>query len=59
MIATVGPWVLIVVVAIAAFLLNPGITGLGYALVVVVGGCTIYLFRVLYLNEVDRQNRGE
>lgn len=59
MIATVGPWVLIAVVAISAFLLNPGITGLGYALVVVVGGCTIFLFRVLYLNEVDRQNRGE
>ncbi|MEA2154408.1 MAG: hypothetical protein QOE11_548 [Solirubrobacteraceae bacterium] len=59
MISTIGPWILIVIVAIAAFALNPGITGLGYALLVIVGGCTVWLFRVLYLNELDRNDRGE
>jgi hypothetical protein len=54
-----GPYVLVGLVAIAAFVLNPTITGLAYALIVIVGACTVWLLRVLYLNEVERQRRGE
>jgi hypothetical protein len=54
-----GPYVLVGLVAIAAFVLNPSITGLAYALIVIVGACTVWLLRVLYLNEVERQRRGE
>ena len=50
--------VVVGIVAILAFALNPSITGIGYALVVIVGACTIWLLRQLYLNEVDRHNRG-
>ena len=59
MMAQYGPLVLVGVVAILAFVLNPSITGIGYALVVIVGACTVWLLRVLYLNEVERQRRGE
>ena len=54
-----GPYVLVGLVAILAFVMNPSITGLAYALIVIVGACTVWLLRVLYLNEVERQRRGE
>ena len=47
------------IVAIMAFALNPSITGIAYALIVIVGACTLWLLRVLYLNEVERQRREE
>jgi hypothetical protein len=53
------PYVVIGIVAILAFLLNPTITGVAYALIVIVGACTVWLLRVLYLNEVERQRREE
>jgi|1186.fasta_scaffold919441_2 hypothetical protein len=54
-----GPYALIAIVAILAFALNPSITGVAYALIVIVGACTVWLLRVLYLNEVERQRREE
>jgi hypothetical protein len=51
--------VVIGIVAILAFLLNPTITGVAYALIVIVGACTVWLLRVLYVNEVERQRREE
>ena len=59
MITQYGPYVLVGIVAIAAFALNPSITGVAYALIVIVGACTVWLLRVLYVNEVERQRRGE
>jgi hypothetical protein len=59
MISHYGPYVLVGIVAIAAFALNPSITGIAYSLIVIVGACTVWLLRVLYLNEVERQRRGE
>ena len=59
MIAHYGPYVLVGLVAILAFVMNPTITGLAYSLIVIVGACTVWLLRVLYLNEVERQRRGE
>ena len=59
MIIRYGPYVIVGLVAIAAFVLNPTITGVAYALIVIVGACTVWLLRVLYLNEVERQRRGE
>jgi hypothetical protein len=53
------PYVIIGIVAILAFVLNPSITGIAYALIVIVGACTVWLLRVLYLNEVERQRREE
>jgi ABC-type uncharacterized transport system permease subunit len=54
-----GPYVLVGIVAILAFAMNPSITGIAYSLIVIVGACTIWLLRMLYLNEVERQRRGE
>ena len=59
MILHYGPYVLVGLVAILAFVMNPTITGIAYALIVIVGACTVWLLRVLYLNEVERQRRGE
>jgi hypothetical protein len=59
MIYRYGPYVLIGIVAILAFALNPTITGIAYSLIVIVGACTVWLLRVLYLNEVERQRREE
>jgi uncharacterized protein involved in cysteine biosynthesis len=53
------PYVIIGIVAILAVVLNPSITGIAYALIVIVGACTVWLLRVLYLNEVERQRREE
>jgi hypothetical protein len=39
--------------------MNPTITGIAYSLIVIVGACTVWLLRVLYLNEVERQRREE
>jgi hypothetical protein len=46
----------LVIVAILAVVFNPGFTGVLYALVVIVGGCTVWLLRQLYLAESDRQD---
>jgi hypothetical protein len=59
MIYRYGPYVLIGIVAILAFAMNPTITGIAYSLIVIVGACTVWLLRVLYLNEVERQRREE
>jgi hypothetical protein len=44
--------ILFVIVVIA---LNPTLSGVGYAFLVIVGACSVWLVRVLYLNEVNRQ----
>ena len=54
-----GMYALVAIVAIAAFALNPSLTGIGYALLVVVGAGTVWFLRELYLDEVDRRERGE
>jgi hypothetical protein len=59
MMAEYAMYALVGIVAIVAFALNPGLTGLGYALLVIVGAGTVWVLRTLYLNEVDRQDRGE
>ncbi len=56
MMANIGPAAGVAALAIVAFLLNPSITGVFYALIVVVGACTIYLLRQMYLNELERQD---
>jgi hypothetical protein len=47
---------ILVIVAILAIVFNPGFTGVLYALVVIVGACTIWLLRQLYLAESERQD---
>jgi hypothetical protein len=59
MIANIGPAVGTLILAVVAFLLNPSITGVFYALIVIVGACTIYLLRQMYLDEIDRDDYGE
>lgn len=46
----------LVIVAIIAIAFNPGFTGVLYALIVLVGACTVWLLRQLYLAESDRQD---
>jgi hypothetical protein len=57
--ANVGPAAVVLVLAVVAFLLNPSITGVFYALIVIVGACTIFLLRQMYLDELERDDRGE
>jgi hypothetical protein len=57
--ANVGPALIVVVLAIVAFLLNPSITGVFYALIVIVGACTIFLLRQMYLDELERDDHGD
>jgi hypothetical protein len=59
MMANIGPALGVAVVAIVAFLLNPSITGVFYALIVIVGACTIFLLRQMYLDELERDDHGE
>ena len=47
----------LVVVAIIAIVFNPSIMGIGFALIVIVGACTIWLLRQLYLAESDEDDR--
>jgi len=49
----IGLTILFVIVIIA---LNPSITGVGFSLVVIIGACSIWLVRVLYLNELERRD---
>jgi len=44
------------IVAIIAIVFNPSFTGVLYALVVIVGACTVWLLRQLYLAESDRDD---
>jgi|GEM_PF-4356789 len=46
----------LVIVAIVAIAFNPSFTGVLYALVVIVGACTIWLLRQLYLAESNRDD---
>ena len=48
----------LVIVAILAIVFNPGFTGVLYALVVLVGACTVWLLRQLYLAESERRDDG-
>jgi len=43
----------LLIVAVIAIVFNPSFTGVLYALVVVVGACTVWLLRQLYLAESD------
>jgi hypothetical protein len=47
---------ILVIVAILAVVFNPGFTGVLYALVVIVGACTVWLLRQLYLAESERRD---
>jgi hypothetical protein len=44
------------VVAILAIVLNPSLTGIGFALLVIVGACSVWLLRTLYDNERNRRD---
>ena len=56
MMANIGPALGVAIVAIVAFALYPSFTGVLYALIVIVGACTIFLLRQMYLNELERQD---
>jgi NADH:ubiquinone oxidoreductase subunit 6 (subunit J) len=57
MMANIGPAVGVLVLAIIVFLLNPSLLGVFYALLVIVGACTIFLLRQMYLDELERNDR--
>jgi hypothetical protein len=44
------------IVAVIAIAFNPSFTGVLYALVVVVGACSVWLVRQLYLAESERRD---
>jgi len=45
------------IVAIIAIVFNPSIMGIGFALLVIIGACTVWLLRRLYLAESDEDDR--
>lgn len=47
----------LLVVAVVAIVFNPSIMGIGFALIVIVGACTVWLLRQLYLAESDKDDR--
>jgi len=47
----------LVIVAIIAIVFNPSIMGIGFALLVIIGACTVWLLRRLYLAESDEDDR--
>jgi Flp pilus assembly protein TadB len=47
----------LVVVAVIAIVFNPSIMGVGFALIVIVGACTVWLLRQLYLAESEKDDR--
>lgn len=49
--------VALVVVAVVAIVFNPSLMGVGFALIVIVGACTVWLLRQLYLAESDKDDR--
>jgi hypothetical protein len=46
----------LVVVAIIAIVFNPGFAGIGFALIVIVGACSVWLLRQLYVAASDAQD---
>ena len=44
-------------VAVIAIVFNPSIVGVGFALIVIVGACTVWLLRQLYLAESEKDDR--
>ncbi len=49
--------VALVVVAVVAIVFNPSLVGIGFALIVIIGACTVWLLRQLYLAESDKDDR--
>ena len=47
----------LVIVAVIAIVFNPSIMGIGFALLVIIGACTVWLLRRLYLAESDKDDR--
>ncbi len=47
----------LVIVAVVAIVFNPSVMGVGFALIVIVGACTVWLLRQLYLAESDKDDR--
>ncbi len=47
----------LVIVAVIAIVFNPSIMGIGFALLVIIGACTVWLLRRLYLAESDEDDR--
>ncbi len=47
----------LLVVAVIAIVFNPSLVGIGFALIVIVGACTVWLLRQLYLAESDEDDR--
>ncbi len=46
----------LVIVAIIAIVFNPGLAGVGFALIVIVGACCVWLLRQLYVAESERRD---
>jgi hypothetical protein len=59
MMANIGPAAAVAVLAVVVFALNPSLTGVFYALLVIVGACTIFLLRQMYLDELERDDGEE
>ena len=47
----------LVIVAVIAIVFNPSIMGIGFAIIVIIGACTVWLLRQLYLAESDKDDR--
>ena len=47
----------LVIVAVVAIVFNPSLVGVGFALIVIIGACTVWLLRQLYLAESDEDDR--
>jgi fatty acid desaturase len=47
----------LVIVAVIAIVFNPSIMGIGFAILVIIGACTVWLLRRLYLAESDEDDR--
>jgi Flp pilus assembly protein TadB len=47
----------LLIVAVIAIVFNPSIMGVGFALIVIVGACTVWLLRQLYLAESEKDDR--
>ena len=56
MMANIGPAIGVAIIAIIVFALSPSLSGVFYALIVVVGACTVFLLRQMDLNELDRDD---
>lgn len=49
----------LVIVAAIAIIFNPGFAGIGFALIVIVGACSVWLLRQMYVAQRDAADPGD